>query len=235
MNGSDLVKYEEIQNRIYTIRGFQIMLDSDLAEFYGFEVKRLNEQGVAMLSGVLRNETAIKMSIQIINAFVAMLRFIGSNTLIFQRLDSLEIKQLETDEKMERVLKAIESKDIQPKQGIFFDGQIFDVYKFVSDLFGSAKESIVVIDNYLDDSVLSHLSKRKKNVKVLLITKIISASLALDVKKFKNSHDWFIIIDDKIVYHFGASLKDLGKKWFAFSKMDIGVVEMLTRLEGMKS
>jgi len=204
------------------------------------------EQGVAMLSGVLRSETAVKMSIQIINAFVAMRRFICSNALVFQRLDTLEIKQLETDKKMERVLNTIESREVQPKQGIFFDGQIFDAYKFVSDLFRSAKESIVVIDNYLDDSVLVHLSKLKKNVKVLLITKNISASLALDVKKFnaqyppieieefKNSHDRFMIIDNTTVYHFGASLKDLGKKWFAFSKMDIGAIEMLTRLEGMK-
>jgi len=309
MSGSELVKYEEIQSRIYAIRGVQVMLDNDLAEFYGVEVKRLNEQvkrnierfpeefmfqlsaeeynllrtqnatlekwdslrsqnatiegrrgqhskylpyafteqGVAMLSAVLRSETAVKMSIQIINTFVAMRRFIGSNALVFQRLDTLEIKQLETDKKMERVLNAIESKEVQPKQGIFFDGQIFDAYKFVSDIFRSAKESIVVIDNYLDDSVLAHLSKRKKNVKVLLITKNISASLALDVKKFNaqylpieikefnNSHDRFIIIDDKTVYHFGASLKDLGKKWFAFSKMDIGAVEMLMRLEGMKA
>jgi len=203
------------------------------------------EQGVAMLSAVLRSETAVKMSIQIINAFVAMRRFIASNAQIFQRLDTLEIKQLETDKRIDHVLNALESKVIQPKQGIFFDGQIFDAYQFVSDLFRSAKESIVIIDNYLDDSVLTHLSKRKKNVKATLFTKNISRSLALDVKKFnkqypkieikkfKNSHDRFIVIDDTIIYHFGASLKDLGKKWFAFSKMEVGAVEMLAKLEEM--
>ncbi len=201
------------------------------------------EQGVAMLSAVLRSETAVKMSIQIINAFVAMRRFIGSNAQLFQRLDTLELKQLETDKKMETVLNAIESKEIQPKQGIFFDGQIFDAYNFVSDLFRSARESIVVIDNYLDDSVLTHLTKRKKNVSVTLLTRNISRQLALDIEKFnkqyppieikefKNAHDRFIIIDNATVYHFGASLKDLGKKWFAFSKMDIGAAQMLTKLE----
>jgi phage regulator Rha-like protein len=294
-----------IQSRIHTIRGVQVMLDNDLAQLYGVEAKRLNEQvkrnierfpnefmfqltseeysffrsqnatldiddaltsqivtlengrgkhrkylpyafteqGVAMLSAVLRSETAVKMSIQIINAFVAMRRFIALNAQIFQRLDTLELKQSDTDKKMEMVLNAIESKDIQPRQGIFFDGQIFDAYKFVSDLFRTAKDSIVIIDNYLDDSVLIHLTKRKKNVKVLLLTRNLSETLALDVskfnkqyqeieiKQFNNSHDRFIIIDNSVVYHFGASLKDLGKKWFAFSKMDIGAGAMLAKLD----
>ena len=201
------------------------------------------EQGVAMLSAVLRSETAVKMSIQIINAFVAMRRFLFSNAQIFQRLDTLEIKQLETDKKINRVLDAIENKEIRPKQGIFFDGQIFDAYQFVSDIFRSAKESIVIIDNYLDDSVLTQLTKRKSNVKVTLFTRQISRALGQDVgrcnqqyppmeiKEIRTAHDRFIIIDDKTVYHFGASLKDLGKKWFAFSKMDIGAAEMLTNLE----
>jgi hypothetical protein len=200
------------------------------------------EPGVAMLSAVLRSDVAVGISVQIINAFVAMRRFIASNAQVFQRLDTLELKQSETDEKMEKVLNAIESKEILPKQGIFFDGQIFDAYKFVSDLFRSAVESIVIIDNYVDDSVLIHLSKRRKNVKVLFLTKHVSESLTLDIKKFNmqyptieikqfdNSHDRFIIIDDAVVYHFGASLKDIGKKWFAFSKMDIGAAEMLARL-----
>ena len=187
------------------------------------------EQGIAMLSAVLRSETAIKVSIRIINAFVAMRRLIASNAQIFQRLDTLEIKQLETDQKIDAVLNAMESKDIQPRQGIFFDGQIFDAYKFVADLIRTAQKSIVLIDNYIDDTVLTHLTKRNKDVKVTIFTKSISKQLALDIKKFnkqypvieikefKNSHDRFIIIDDKTLYHFGASLKDLGKKWFAFS------------------
>ena len=200
-----------------------------------------------MLSAVLRSETAIRMSIHIMNAFVAMRRFVQSNGLLFQRLDTLEVKQLETDRKMERVLTAIESRDIRPKQGIFFDGQVFDAYIFVSDIFKSAKESIVIIDNYLDDSVLTLLTKRKKNVQVHLFTKKITDVLVQDVKKcneqyppieiheLRYSHDRFIIIDNTDIYHFGASLKDLGKKWFAFSRMDIGVVEMLSRIEDLKT
>jgi hypothetical protein len=207
------------------------------------------EQGVAMLSAVLRSETAVRTSIQIINAFVAMRRFIASNARIFHRLDAVERKQLEhkleTDEKFRKIFNAIEEKGIKPRQGIFFDGQIFDAYRFVSDLFRTAKKSIIIIDNYVDDTVLAHLTKRAGNVKVTILTRAISAQLALDVKKyheqyppveireFRNSHDRFLIIDHTTVYHFGASLKDLGKKWFAFSKMDIGAAEMLGRLGEM--
>jgi hypothetical protein len=205
------------------------------------------EQGVAMLSAVLRSEIAVSISIQIINAFVAMRRFIATNAQVFQRLGAVERKQIEykveTDQKFEQIFNAIEERSIKPKQGIFFDGQIFDAYRFISDLFRTAKKSIIIIDNYIDDTVLTHLTKRHNTVSVTILTKTISKQLALDVKKFNeqyptieikefdNSHDRFLIIDDKTVYHFGASLKDLGKKWFAFSKMDIGAVEMLTRLE----
>jgi hypothetical protein len=308
MTGQKLIRAEKIQDRIYTIRGLQVMIDSDLADLYGVETRRLNEQvkrnterfppefcfqlseeerdvfgfhdtvaravslrsqiatlksgrgkhrkylpyafteqGVAMLSAVLRSEVAVRISIQIINAFVAMRGFIAANARIFHRLDIVERKQfehkLEADEKFRKVFNAIEAKEIKPRQGIFFNGQIFDAYRFVSDLFRSAKNSIIIIDNYIDDSVLTHLTKRAANVKVTILTKAISAQMALDVKKyneqypaveireFRNSHDRFIIVDGNAVYHFGASLKDLGKKWFAFSKMDIGAVEMLGRLE----
>jgi DNA-binding PadR family transcriptional regulator len=282
MTQHELISSDGIQSRIYTIRGLQVMIDNDLADIYGVEVKRLNEQvkrnterfptefcfqlseeerqnlksqyatsswggrrtkpyafteqGVAMLSGVLKSETAVRTSIQIINAFVAMRRFIATNAQVFQRLGAVERKQIEykeeTDQKFEQIFNAIEERSIKPKQGIFFDGQIFDAYRFVSDLFRTAKKSIIIIDNYIDDTV-----------SVTILTKTISKQLALDVKKFNeqyptieikefdNSHDRFLIIDDKTVYHFGASLKDLGKKWFAFSKMDIGAAEMLTRLE----
>jgi hypothetical protein len=203
------------------------------------------EQGVAMLAGILKSETAVKTSIQIINAFVAMRRFIATNARIFQRLDIVERKQLETDEKFKKIFNAIEAKEIIPKQGIFFNGQIFDAYKFVSDLFRTANKSIIIIDNYIDDTVLVHLAKRHENVTVTILTKSISKHLMLDVKKFNeqypaieikefnNAHDRFIVIDGNIVYHFGASLKDLGKKWFAFSKMDIGAMEMLGKLENV--
>ncbi len=200
------------------------------------------EQGVAMLSAVLRSDTAVRVSIQIINAFITMRRFIGSNAQIFQRLDTLEIKQHETDKKIEGVLNAIESKEIKPKQGIFFDGQIFDAYNFVSNIIRSAKESIILIDNFVDDSVLTLFSKRRDNVGVTIYTKNITKQLRLDLERynsqyplvelreFEKSHDRFMIIDDKEVYHIGASLKDLGKKWFAFSKFDKEVFEILNKL-----
>ncbi|MCM2283704.1 MAG: ORF6N domain-containing protein [Desulfobacula sp.] len=200
------------------------------------------EQGVTMLSAVLRSETAVKVSIQIINAFVAMRRFLSANAQVFQRLDSLEIKQIQTDQKVERVLRAIEEKSVPPKQGIFFDGQVFDAYAFVCNLIRSARHRIILIDNYVDESVLLLLTKRKVEVSVQLLTKSISRQLAQDVAKFnaqypaievlefKLAHDRFLIIDDDI-YHIGASLKDLGKKWFAFSKMEMQAIEMLRRVE----
>lgn len=283
-----------MQNIIYTLRGVQVMLDRDLAHFYGIEnralkqaVKRnparfpddfmfelsdseiellvsqnvipskkylggahpyaFTEQGVASLSSVLQSESAIAINIQIMRAFVTMRRFIAANAQIFQRLDTVEKKQIEykadADRNFEKIFNAIESKDIRPKQGIFFNGQIFDAYRFVSDFFRTARKSIIIIDNYIDDTVLVHLTKRHENVPVTILTKSISKHLVLDVKKFNeqypaieikefnNAHDRFIIIDRNTVYHFGASLKDLGKKWFAFSKMDIGAVEMLGRLD----
>jgi hypothetical protein len=201
------------------------------------------EQGVAMLSAVLRSHSAVQMSIHIINAFVEMRKFISNNALIFQRLDSLEQKQFKTDDKVEAILNAIEDKSIKPKQGIFYDGQVYDAYVFISDLIKSADESIVLIDNYIDDTVLTLLSKREAKVKATIYTKNITKQLELDfqkhnaqyptieLKKFDSSHDRFLIIDAKKVYHVGASLKDLGKKWFAFSKFDVGALDILGRLK----
>ena len=200
-----------------------------------------SEQGVAMLSAVLRSETAVAVSIQIMNAFIVMRRFLRDNAQVFQRLETLELRQIETDKTIEKVLTAIEDKTLKPKQGIFYDGQVFDAWQFVSDLVRTAKKSIILIDNYVDDSVLSLFAKKKKGVSVTILTKNISKQLELDVKKFNEqyasltikhfnaSHDRFMVIDDADLYHFGASLKDLGKKWFAFSKM--GAVEMLNKVK----
>ena len=203
------------------------------------------EQGVSMLSGILKSEMAILVNIQIMRAFIAMRKFISTNAKLFLRLDYVERKQVEhkfeMDNKFEEIFNLIESKDINPSKGIFFDGQIFDAYKFISDLIRNAKKSIILIDNYIDDSVLTLFSKRDKDVKVKIFTKI-SKQLELDLKKynsqyalitieeFTKSHDRFLIIDDK-VYHFGASLKDLGKKWFAFSRFDKEAVKLLNRLK----
>lgn len=296
---------ESIKSKIYSIRGFQVMLDRDLAELYAVEAKRINEQvkrnidrfpenfmfqlteneyenlrsqfatsninyslrsqnatlenqrgkhrkylpyvfteqGVAMLSAVLKSQRAVQTSIYIINAFVGMRKFISNNALIFQRLDSLEQKQFKTDEKMDAVLNAIESKELKPKQGIFYDGQIYDAYLFVSELIKSAKSSLILIDNYCDESVLTLLSKRGTNVEAKIYTKNITKQLQLDLKKyneqypkielkkFDSSHDRFLIIDNSVVYHIGASLKDLGKKWFAFSKFEMDALDILLKLE----
>ena len=199
------------------------------------------EQGVAMLSAVLRSDVAVKVSIQIINAFVEMRKFIANHYGLLQRMDGIERKQIETDQKFEQVFKALESKNAIPNQGVFFDGQVFDAYELASKIIRSAKKSIVLIDNYIDESTLTHLSKKAKAVKVLLLTKTMSNQLTLDVKKaneqygnfeiriFAYSHDRFIIIDNSDVYHLGASLKDLGKKWFAFSKMDKSSVSSIIK------
>lgn len=200
------------------------------------------ETGVAMLSSVLKSSTAVKMNIMIMKAFVAIRHFVSNNGHIFKRMDAFEIKLLETDSKIEKVLSALESKQIQPKQGIFFDGQVFDAHKFVSDIVRSAEKSIILIDNYVDDTVLTLFSKRKRGVALKILTKNLSKQLQLDtqkfneqfppaeIKEFSYSHDRFMIIDDCDLYHFGASLKDLGRKWFGFSKMDVEVTKMVTRL-----
>ncbi len=293
MNESKLVVLEEIQSKIYTIRSVQVMLDRDLANFYGVKPIRLREQvkrnikrfpsdfmfqlteeeslvmvsqnaipskqhmggtlpfvfteqGVAAISSVLTSDRAIEVNIQIMRSFIAMRRFISLNANIFQRLDIVETLQVEhkaeTDKKFEEIFNALEDKSIKPKQGIFFDGQVFDAYKFVSDLIRSANESIVLIDNYIDESVLQLFSKRNEKVSITIYTKNFTKILKQDLKKynsqyppitikeFSKAHDRFLIIDGTTIYHFGASLKDLGKKWFAFSKMDIGALEILNRI-----
>ena len=202
------------------------------------------EQGIATLSGVLKSKRAIEINIKIMRAFVSMRKFISKNAEIFYRLDSVERKQIEfelkTDQNFDKMFRALETS--KPKQGIFFEGQIFEAYKFVSDLIRTAENSIILIDNYVDDSVLTLLSKRKKEVKVIIFTKNVSKQLALDVDKynyqypfievreFREAHDRFLIIDNIIVYHFGASLKDLGKKWFGFSKFEKEALRMLDKL-----
>ncbi len=204
------------------------------------------EQGVAMLSAVLRSKKAIEVSILIIQAFVEMKKFIITNANIFQRLDKVEKKLFLADEQFDQIFKALDDKRTQPKQDIFFEGQIFDAFSFVSDLIRQAKTSIILIDNYIDDSVLLHFTKRNPGVNFTILTRKISQQLKLDIskhheqyeqiniKEFKEAHDRFLIIDEVDVYHFGASLKDLGKKWFAFSKMDISSLKIIDRLKTNK-
>ena len=206
----------------------------------GYLPYAFTEQGVAMLSSVLKNKKAVEINIKIIRAFVAMRHFLIKNANIFNKFRQIDQKLLKHDKSLERIFQAIENKNIKPKQGIFFDGQIFDAYKFVSDLIRNAKKSIVLIDNFVDDSVLTLFSK--SCVETTIFTKNISKQLKLDlekynlqykpitIKEFKNSHDRFMIIDNKQVYHIGASLKDLGKKWFAFSRFDKEALTILKRL-----
>jgi len=201
------------------------------------------EQGVAMLSAVLRSETAVRVSIQIMNAFVEMRKLVLNNAGLFQRLDKMEVKQIEADQKFDQLFKALESRDQLPEKGIFFEGQVFDAYAFVASLIKKANTSIDLIDNYVDETVLTILAKRSKGVVATIYTKQINKQLELDLKKHNvqypiitirtlaESHDRFLIIDRQELYHIGASLKDLGKKWFAFSKMDSLTVDVLNKLK----
>ena len=289
MENKLIITSKKIENQIYTVRGQQVMLDSDLASIYQVETKVFNqavkrnanrfpesfryqlaqqefntinlrsqivtsslnyggrrylpyvftEQGIAMLASVLRSTVAIKVSIEIMNAFVEMRKMLMSNASLFHRLDKIELKQLEANQKFEEIFKALESDKLQSDKGIFYNGQIFDAYNFVSDIIRNAKTSIILLDNYVDDTVLTLLSKRNTNVTATIYTKNISNQLRLDLQRynsqyprieieiFSDAHDRFLIIDDTELYHIGASLKDLGKKWFAFSRMDIEVGRML--------
>ena len=281
---------DSIENRIITIRGVQVILDRDLANLYGVETKRLNqqanrnrdrfpqrfrfqlskdeknelvancnrfeplkhsstrpyaytEQGVAMMSAVLHTPYAIDISVKIMDAFVVMRYFLASNALVFQRLDMLEIRQLETDQKIEQVFAKLEEGTDDKQQCVFFEGQVYDAYEFVCNLIKSATKRIVLVDNYVDYTVLTMLDKREPAVDAAIYTQKAGDQLKLDIAKhdaqyphipvwiFKMSHDRFLIIDD-LVYHVGASIKDLGKKWFAVSLMEAqDASSIITRLQ----
>ena len=204
------------------------------------------EQGVAMLSSVLRSQTAIEVNIQIMRAFVSMRHFMVNNASMFSRLETIEYHQLEilqhqqdtdkhlqeSDKRIEEVFRRLDEGNAKPKQGVFYNGQIYDAYTFVSDLIKSAKKRIVLIDNYVDETVLTLLDKRAEGVSAVIYTQQINRQFQLDIDRhnaqyapidvetFRLSHDRFLCIDDD-VYHIGASIKDLGKKWFGFSKMEI--------------
>lgn len=206
------------------------------------------ENGIAMLSSVLRSPIAIATNIQIMRAFTAMRRFIAANAQVFQRLEVIEHTQLslaahqeEADKKFEEIFRRLDDGSVTPKQGIFYDGQIFDAYVFITERVREAKKRIVLIDNYIDETVFTILDKRTQGTKAKVYTKNLTPQLALDLEKhnaqyapievvpFDRSHDRFLCIDDT-VYHIGASLKDLGKKWFAFAKMELTTDELLTKI-----
>lgn len=197
------------------------------------------ENGVAMLSSVLRSHTAIEVNIRIMRAFTSMRHFLQNNAEVFQRLSTLEYHQLEmqqhfqeSDKRIEEVFRRLDEGNAKPKQGVFYNGQIYDAYNFVSDLIKSAKKRIILIDNYVDETVLTLLDKREDGVSAFIYTQQINRQFQLDIDRhnaqyppinvetFRLSHDRFLCIDDD-VYHIGASIKDLGKKWFGFSRMEI--------------
>ena len=197
------------------------------------------ENGVAMLSSVLRSDTAIEVNIRIMRAFTSMRHFLQNNAEVFQRLSTLEYHQLEmqqhfqeSDKRIEEVFRRLDEGNAKPKQGVFYNGQIYDAYNFVSDLIKSAKKRIILIDNYVDETVLTLLDKREDGVSAFIYTQQINRLFQLDIDRhnaqyppinvetFRLSHDRFLCIDDD-VYHIGASIKDLGKKWFGFSRMEI--------------
>lgn len=206
------------------------------------------ESGIAMLSSVLRSDTAIQVNIRIMRAFVAMRHFLASNAQIFRRLETIEYHQLEmkrrqdkTENSIDEIFNKINQPDF-PTQGIFYNGQIYDAYSFISDLIRSAKDRIILIDNYVDDTVFTLLNKRESNVKATIYTDKISRNLQLDIEKhnaqypfiaidiYRKAHDRFLVIDNQI-YHIGASIKDLGKKMFGFSLMkDLTAEELLCKI-----
>ena len=194
-----------------------------------------------------------KWATSVLKSYIQKGYSVNDSKLTQQKFENLEFdifelkkKQFHTENKIENILNTIKSNDLKPKQGIFYDGQVYDAYVFVTDLIKSAKESIVLIDNYIDESVLTMLSKREKDVSATIHTKNITKQLKLDlekhnaqypnieINKFDSSHDRFLILDDKEIYHIGASLKDLGKKWFAFSLLDVGSFEIINKLNVYK-
>ena len=282
MEALDVVTNEDIKNMIYTIRGKQVMLDSDVAKLYHYETKYINlavkrnikrfpgnfcfqlteneldnlrlqfatsslkkenyggrrylpnvftAEGIAMLAGILKNEIAIEVSIKIINAFIEMRKMIRENVQVYDRLLSLEYKQKQNEKKFEEIFNMLQNTD-KIKQRIFFQGQIYDAYSLIIDIIKEADKKIVIIDNYADISVLKMLSKKKVNVEVVILTSDKSNIQNIDIQKFNKQyptlkiaktnkfHDRFIIIDEKELYHCGASIKDLGKKCFAISKIE---------------
>lgn len=189
------------------------------------------EQGISMLSAVLKSDVAVEVSIKIMNSFVEMRRFLLSNKEMFARLDRVELKQLETDKKLEEVFNYI-ATNTEVKQNIFFDGQIYDAFSFIVGLVKKAKKEIILIDNYVDVNTLNILCKKNKGVDVVITTAGKGSLSTKDITKFNaqypkllvktttDFHDRFLIVDKTDVYHIGASIKDAGKKSFGITKIE---------------
>ncbi|MBR5033665.1 MAG: ORF6N domain-containing protein [Treponema sp.] len=326
-NEISILEDNSIRSKIHIIRGQQVMIDRDIAELYGVETKRLNEQvkrnierfpeqfcfqltreevenlkkqnlvksqfvtspkedsvmsqfatsnlannssnlmsqiatsswggirkppyvftehGVTMLASVLKSETAIKASIQIVKAFVSMRHFVANNAELFAELKAMRQYQIETDvhlkesdKKIDVLFSLMDKYNIKETQGIFFQGQIFDAYAKFESFLAAAKKEIILIDNYVDLSILQRLAKKKKGVSVTIYTDPKTKLTAQDIHTFNiqyptltvhhttKTHDRFLIIDNSTIYHIGASLKDLGKKCFGFSILDSSFIPMI--------
>ena len=196
-----------------------------------------------MLAGVLKNDIAIQVSISIIRAFIEMRKFISSNAQIFERLTNVEYKLLEQDKKFDEIFNQLQNEE-NIKQKIFFEGQIYDAYSLIIDIVKRAKNKIMIIDNYIDDSILKILAKKNKNVEVVILTSKKSNISKLDIQKFNREyptlkvaktdkfHDRFIVIDNKELYHCGASIKDLGRKCFGINRIDdIGIINKFVKMQ----
>ena len=277
------VDSQRISQFVYTIRGKQVMLDADLAQFYQVETRILNrnvarnadrfpedfrfqlskeefdsltsqigmsndtgrggrrylpyaytEQGISMLASVLRSETAIRVSIAIMRAFVEMRHFIANNSLLFERISAVELRQLayqkETDNKLDQIFDVLNER-AESNQKIFFDGQIYDAFSLLTSIVQKATDSLILVDGYVDIGTLNILAKKQPNVRVDIYTSPNTRLTADDVKKFNRQyptlaihhtnvfHDRFLILDRKEAYHIGASLKDAGKKCFAITHL----------------
>lgn len=319
MNGMENeISSLQIEKKIFVIRGVQVMVDRDIAEFYGVETRILNqavkrntnrfpkefmfqmnddefenwksqivisnysrsqiatlnkeslydenlisqtvisssdkmglrkkpfvftEHGVTMLASVLKSETAVKASVQIVKAFVSMRHFVQSNSQIFAELKSIRQHQIETDvhlnesdKKIDQLFTLMDKYNVKDTKGIFFQGQIFDAYAKFETFIQAAKKEIILIDGYVDLTVLQRLARKQKSVKVTIYTDSKTKLTAQDVQTFNaqyptltlnyttKMHDRFMIIDNKVLYHIGASLKDLGKKCFAFEILDASII-----------
>ena len=292
------ISNEEIKNLIYTIRGKQVMLDSDVAMLYNYETKKVNqavkrnidrfperfcfqltekeleimwsqivttsklednkyrskkylpyvftEQGIAMLSGILKSEIAVQISIKIMDAFVEMRKFISINNSLFEKVINIENKMdkkfIENDKKFNIIFDQLQLEE-NIKQRVFFEGQIYDAYSVIIDIIKKANKSILIIDNYVDDSILKMLTKKKSSVEVVILTSNKSNIQNIDIQKFNKEypilkiaktnkfHDRFIVIDSREMYHLGASIKDLGKKCFVINKIeDKEIIERIINL-----
>ncbi|MBR6085606.1 MAG: ORF6N domain-containing protein [Spirochaetales bacterium] len=270
------ISSEEILNRIYTIRGVQIMLDFDLAAIYGYETKNLNrqvrnniekfpddmmfrltkdeadyilryknytsswggsrylpyaftEQGIYMLMTVLKGDLAVRQSLALVRSFKTMRDYLANNAMVFQRLDWIELKQLETDENFRQIFKKLESPK-PDKAIIFFRGQMWDATSCIEEIIGKAEKSIILIDSYVDKATLDMLSRKKTGVAISIHTTQKSCKLTgkeigafrsqygkLEIIYTDEFHDRFLILDNKILYHVGASIKDAGRKAFEIS------------------